>query len=161
MKPLYDDESWDVAIKWTKPARYEAVREEGSQYDEQAFLYLITARFSSKSRKVLYVGKTFKQWVSKRLSQPDHKRRYKKIVSDYSHHKFEVSHGLLTVSNGKLTQKRLSDIEKILIYSNHPSHAHNVQGFYAHGVSGSYRIENSGHRCGLPKCIALGVFIQT
>ncbi len=160
MKPRDESEFWDVAVQWTRPILYDTVRSMGTEYDETACLYLITARFASKSRKLIYVGKTYRQYVSKRLSQPDHLRRYAGIVANYPHHKIEVVHGLLSIENGKITEKRLSDIEKILIRSNDPTHAHNVKAFYSHGVRDSYRIVNNGYRCGLPKCISLGLFIK-
>lgn len=37
-------------------------------------------------RKSIYVGKTYKQYVSKRLSQADHKKRFVKFREAYTHH---------------------------------------------------------------------------
>ncbi|WP_047533509.1 hypothetical protein [Methylotenera sp. N17] len=158
MKPLYPDEAWDVTVQWTKPKEYESLIIEGSQYDEYADLYLISAKYSKSTAKGLYIGKTWKQQVSTRIKQKDHKSRYAAFTGIYPNHKFFVSHGIIIMNNGKLTEKRLADIEQILIYSNDPSHSGNVKNFYAHGVRGSYSIENTGYRCSLPKKLCLGVF---
>ena len=73
---------------------------------------------------------------------------------------FWVSCGIVTIENGKKTKKRIKDIETILIYTNQSEHSHNVSNVYKHGVIGSYRIENHGHRCGLPRELHLGFFVR-
>ena len=62
------------------------------------------------------------------------------------------------MNNGKLTSKRLAEIEQILIYSSDPTHSGNVKNFYEHKVTESYLISNIDYRCSLPKKIQLGVF---
>lgn len=160
MKPLYEDDSWDIEIQWSRPRQYELVVAEGVDYDATADLYMISARFSSRKPKSLYIGKAWRQEVSYRLSQEDHKKRYAAYIKNYPHHSLYVSHGTVTVYNGNLTEKRLSDIEKILIYSNDSEHASNLKSIYTHGVTGSYRLENLGSRCSLPKAIHLGIFVK-
>lgn len=72
-----------------------------------------------------------------------------------------MSHGCVTVQGGgKLTSRRLDDIERILIYTNNRDHAHNIKNLYAHGVSDSYFIENKGSKCTLPRTISLGIFVK-
>lgn len=161
MEPLYPDEHWLVEINWSRPTLYERLLEDGgSPHDDGAYLYLISARFSGNAPKALYIGQTYSQWVTKRLTQRDHKRRYETFAEEYPRHSLFVSHGYVTVHGGKLTAKRLDDIESILIYTNDPTHAHNVKNFYRHGVASPYFIENKGSRCTLPKTIALGVFVH-
>jgi predicted GIY-YIG superfamily endonuclease len=159
VKPLYEDEFWDVSIQWTRPMSYDGLLEHGSEHDEYANFYMILGRFASKSAKILYIGMTYQQWVSKRLSQPDHQKRYATFVNNYKHHRFQVSHGYLNMNNGNITEKRVKDIEQILIFSNDSTHAHNVKNIYSHGVTGSYRIENKGYRCSLPKRLSIGLFV--
>jgi len=159
MEPLQHEEYWDIEIAWSRPKEYERVLEEGSPHDELAHLYLISARFGTKSPKAIYVGKTYDQFVKKRLSQPDHQKRYSQFVKDYPRHRFYVSHGVVTNHDGKLTRKRIDEIERILIYANKPQHAYNVQNFWTHGVTTAYQIENRGSRCTLPRTITLGVFV--
>ncbi|MFZ3019472.1 MAG: hypothetical protein WA056_13565 [Gallionella sp.] len=160
MEPLWHEDRWHIEINWSRPVEYKRLLEEGSPHDEQAYLYLISARFGNKSSKTIYVGKAFRQSVSKRLSQPDHKLRHIEFLENYPRHRFYVSHGLVTVHEGKPTQKRIDDIERILIYANDPQHAHNVQNFWQHKVTTPYWIDNRGSRCTLPKTIALGIFAQ-
>lgn len=160
MKPLWHEEHWHVEINWSRPVEYEQLLENGSSQDEVANLYLISARFGVKSPKTIYIGKTYDQWVSKRLSQSDHKIRYVKFCEGYPRHQIYVSHGVVTIHDGKLTRSRIDEIERILIYANDPTHAHNVQNFWQHDVTTPYRVENKGSRCTLPRIISLGVFVE-
>jgi hypothetical protein len=160
MKPLYPDEYWKVDVTWSKPSAYKKIRDEGHELDEFAYLYLITAKYSSNSPKSIYIGKTYQQCVSDRLNQKDHRARYAAFVKTYPRHSFHISFGEVEISHGNITAKRIDDIERILIYSNEPEHAHNVQNFYEHGVKGSYAITNKGYRATLPKHIMLGVFAK-
>lgn len=160
MKPLYHEQYWEVEIEWSRPKEYDRLLEEGSHHDESAHLYLISARYRDYESKLLYIGKTYDQWVSKRLSQKDHRSRYGTFQENYPNHIFFVSHGVITINGSKITRKRLSDIERILIYTNEPQHAHNVQNYYSHGVIGSYLIENKGSKCTLPSVISLGIFVK-
>ena len=159
-EPLFKDDFWEVHIKWTRPRAYERVRDEGSDYDDSACLYYICAQFSTGQPKVLYIGQTYQQSVSLRLQQPDHKNRYAAFVRNYPKHRFSVSHGIVSIVDGHLTQRRVDDVERLLIYANDPEHTHNVQHIYQHGVSGSYVITNTGYRSGLPRYLRLGVFVE-
>lgn len=158
VKPLYEDEFWDVSIEWKLPTEYSRLLVDGSKHDGSAHLYMISARFAKSPPKGKYIGKTWHQDVSTRLKQPDHKKRFAAFKGVHPDHRFYVSHGILSISNGNLTNNRLAEIEKILIYANDPDHSGNVKNFYEHGVNGSYAIENTGYRCALPRKIQLGVF---
>ncbi len=159
MKPLYEEESWHVSISWKKPMLYDSLVENGSAHDETANLYMILGRYSSNSAKILYIGKTVDQWVSKRLGQQDHKNRYAAFIGNYPRHWFQVSLGVITMHNGNKTAKRIGDIEQLLIFVHDSEHRRNVKNVYNHGVTGSYRIENTGFKCTLPKCLMLGIFV--
>ena len=158
MKPLYD-EFWDTSIQWTRPMEYDSLVVNGSDHDEEANFYMIIGRFSNKPTKILYIGMTFEQWVSRRLRQRDHQNRYAAFIKNYAHHRFQVSHGLLTIHNGNITEKRVKDIEQLLIYSNDSEHSRNLKSIYSHGVTSSYAIENTGYKCTLPKKISFGLFV--
>lgn len=160
MQRLYHEEAWEVEIEWTRPKEYTRLLSKGSEHDEFANLYLISARYGAANAKTIYIGKTYTQWVRRRLSQPDHKKRFAAWVKNYQRHLFFVSFGIITIKEGNVTRKRLDDIERILIYANDPDHAHNVQNFYEHGVKEAYQITNKGSRCTLPRILALGVFFK-
>ena len=160
MKPLWHEDYWSVQISWSRPKEYDRLLLEGSPHDKTANLYLISARYGKSASKTVYIGQTYQQWVSKRLSQDDHKKRRDSIISKYPRHKLYVSHGVILIRNGVLTRKRVGEIKQILIYSNDLTHAHNIKNYWKHEVSTSYRIENRGSKCTLPKEIALGVFVK-
>ena len=160
LEPLIISDSWEVRIKWTRPRSYERVREEGSDHDDSAYLYYIRAQFSNRRPKLLYIGKTYTQSVSIRLGQPDHRNRYDEFTRLYPIHRFTVSHGIVSVESGRITRRRIDDIERLLIYANDPSHAYNVQNINQHGVARSYIVTNTGYRSGLPRSLLLGVFAK-
>lgn len=74
MEQLYHEEYWPIEVEWSRPREYDRLLDEGSTHDESANLYLISARYKNNTPKLLYIGQTFNQWVSKRLTQPDHKK---------------------------------------------------------------------------------------
>lgn len=160
MRPLYPDDFWEVDIYWSRPNLYRNIRGSGHDLDDWAYLYLLSVKYARYARKPVYIGKTYHQSVSVRLNQDDHKKRYAAIVQNYPRHQLFVSYGCVKLKHGKITEKRISDIEKILVHANDPDHSHNVKNFYYHGVSGSYDIRTRGYRCGLPVRIKLGVFVQ-
>ncbi len=160
LRQLFEEDFWDVEINWSRPALYENVIEYGAELDDKAFLYMITAKFGSNKSKILYIGKTYKQTVNIRLSQNDHHKRYKNIQKKYPRHKLYVSCGTVQIHNGKITENRIKEIEKILIYSNDTDHVQNVSNYYTHGVKDSYKIKLSGYRHSLPKELYLGVFAK-
>jgi len=159
LKPLFpDDEFWHVEVKWMPPVAYDKVVSEGSTHDDHAYLYMIIARYSSHPPKVVYLGRTYQQSVSVRLTQADHKNRHAALVEKYPNHRLLVSHGLVTVKNGNRTERRIQDVERLLIYSNPDlENAMNVANFNHHNVEGSYWIWNRGQKAGLPREVCLGV----
>lgn len=158
MKPVFEDDFWDVTIDWSKPIPYVHARDQGSDYDAYANLYVISARYSTNTHKAIYIGKTFKQNIQTRLKQPDHRARYAAIVKNYPKHKVFVRYGCVSMNDGKFTKTRLAAIENILIYCSDDGHSHNVKSVYSHGVTDSYQITNNGSRGPLPKLLALGFF---
>jgi len=158
--PLREEFFWDINIRWSRPSEYNTICENGSPLDETAYLYHIIGRFSGKGYKSFYIGCTYDQWISKRLSQPDHRKKYWNFITNYPKHRFYVSCGNIDVVKGKITRKRIKDIEAILIYANDSGHTVNRSHSYTHGAKTSYRIRNNGYRVGLPKEIHYGIFVQ-
>ncbi len=158
MNPVFEDDFWRVHISWSKPIPYEKARDVGSDHDETANLYMITARFSDKDHKFIYLGKTYKQYVQRRLKQPDHAARYAAIVKHHPKHAVFLRYGTVKVEEGKVTNKKIDDLERILIYCLDDEHSKNIKSVYSHGVASSYEIISSGSRGTLPKCLALGFF---
>jgi hypothetical protein len=158
MKALAGDIPFKITIRWTRPRSYSDALESDCEHDYKAGLYLISARYSNLTPKGIYVGKTWDQYVSLRLRQRDHRARYSSFHRLYSRHAFSVSYGILKFENGRMTKKRLGEIERILIYSNDPTHSQNRSGIWKHSVSDSYEIRNTGYRCSLPKRVSLGIF---
>lgn len=161
MKPLYEDEFWNASVQWTRPMVYDHAVSNGSEYDSLSSFYMILGRYSNQPAKIMYIGMTFSQSVKTRLCQPDHQRRYAAFKGAHKHHWFQVSHGLLTINNGNFTEKRVKDIEQLLIYTYTKDSAHvkNLKSIYSHGVTGSYLVRNTGYRSSLPRKLSYGLFL--
>src|SRR5262245_7142849 len=111
LQPLDTDQFWAVEIHWTEPVASKQILEDGCDHDGSAHLYHILARYRAKAYQSLYIGHTYMQCVSDRLSQSDHKHRYAAFVQHYPRHAFWVSYGLGTITNGRRTRKCVQDIE--------------------------------------------------
>ncbi len=102
MKKLYPEIFWEVDINWSKPHLYENFLLNGSEYDESAFIYKITGRYSGKAHKLFYIGKTYHQYIITRLNQEDHKKHFKKLSKEYPKHKLYVSLGIIEMEEGNI-----------------------------------------------------------
>ncbi len=160
MNKLYPEIFWEVDINWTKPYLYENFLMTGSEYDESAYIYKITGRYSGKAHKLFYIGKTYYQYVITRISQEDHKKRYKKLLKDYQKHKLYVSLGIIEMKNGNITERRIDQIESLLIYSHDFKHLLNKQKLNELNVTEPYKIVNSGYRAPLFKEINFGIYAK-
>jgi len=147
MEPLFSELWWKIKIEWQEAEAYEQVKN-GSSYDfdEKAFLYMITGRFSNRAPKLFYIGKTYFQVVSWRLGQEDHRRRYEQLRRDYPKHKLYVNIGLVKILNGVINPKRVDHIERLLIYAHDFEHKINQKSIYTHGLGEAcYEIVNEGY----------------
>ncbi|OQX96503.1 hypothetical protein B6I21_00820 [candidate division KSB1 bacterium 4572_119] len=160
MEKLYPDTFWNVSINWTKPKLYENILEKYSEYDDYSYFYKITGQYSTKEHKLYYIGKAYYQTVSMRLSQKDHQKRFNKLSKDYPKHKLYVSFGIVKLANGHITEKRIDQIESLLIYSHDFDHLLNKQKLNELKVTEPYIILNSGYRTPLYKEIHFGIFAK-
>ena len=106
MKILCEDAFWKVSVTWSRPMVYENLIKNGSIHDDEAHLYMISGKYAHNASKVFYVGKTYRQLVSDRLTQIDHKKRYAYLREEYPRHKLYVSHGMVEIDGGKRTAKK-------------------------------------------------------
>jgi hypothetical protein len=160
MKILFEDAFLNVTISWSRPMLYENLISNGSSYDETAYLYMISGKYHNHPNKVFYIGKTYNQTVSNRLTQKDHKKRYDALKKEYPRHKLFVSHGNVQIHNGNVSPKRIDQIESILIYSMPGEHSINKMNFWSHGVKNEYLLTNKGYKNNLESTIGLGVFVK-
>jgi len=157
MKPLPDEYPREISIRWTRPRAYASVLAEGCSHDDDAKLYMISRRYSTAAPKVIYIGKTWDQCVSGRLKQKDHRERYARWRHAYPRQSFFVSHGIVKIDEGRMTRKRLDEIERILIYASSLDHTENINNIWTHRVTDAYRILNSGSRASIFRKIFLGI----
>ena len=119
---------------------------------------MITGRFSNRDPKLFYIGKTYKQVVSWRLNQRDHRQRYECLRMKYPRHKLYVSIGLVTMLNGDIRETQVDHIERLLIYAHDSEHLINQKSIYTHGLGEEYyEIVNQGHFRPLHRQIFFGL----
>lgn len=122
---------------------------------------MILGYYGSSHPKLFYIGKVYKNHVSARLRQADHKRRYENLVSEHPRHSFQVSLGSVEIENGKITKQRIDQIETMLIYTASASHSLvNKNKWLTHRISTAYHVTNHGFHRPLPREIQLGIFTQ-
>src|SRR3989442_705355 len=113
LQPLDAEQFWEVEIHWTKPLAYQQLLDAGCKHDDSAQLYHILARSAVTAHKSLYIGHTYDQCISVRLAQPDHTNRYADFIRKHPRHAVWVSCGIITMTHGKRTRKRVQDIESL------------------------------------------------
>lgn len=157
MKPLRDEYPRKIDVWWSRLRPYDDIIENGSDYDENATLYLIARRFGSAAPKIIYIGKTWSQHVSLRLTQSDHRNRRDSWDRQYPRQTLWVSCGIVSVKDGKFTRNRLDETERLLTYATSLKHTENRTNIWTHKLTDAYLITNSGSRCTMPRKVFLGV----
>src|SRR2546421_4976399 len=152
--------AFDVSISWTRPIPYDKIISDGSPRDADGWLYMILGYHRSSHPKIFYIGQVQQTSVSRRLRAPDHRARYRRLCQDHPRHSFRVSLGAVTVSDGRITERRIDHIEHILIYATYNSKPHVIQRvphminkrlWYQSGWPHPYIIRNLKYRTPLPK----------
>ena len=154
---LYPDMFWEVNITWSRPCKYESFLKNGSSSVGGAKLYKVTGRFGKSDPKLFYLGKTYKQKVTKRLTQQDHKDRYNNLRKEYPRHQLYVSLGVVELDEGRITATRIDQIESLLIFAHDEDHIINIKNINEHKITEQYRIYNRGYKSPLLKEVLLGV----
>ena len=160
LKRVDPEDAYIVNIKWSRPASYEEITASGSRHDPEGSLYMILGYYGSSHPKIFYVGKVTATYVSRRLRQPDHRKRYEWLQTQHPRHTFKVCLGEVEIVQNNVTRRRIDEIETMLIYTVHKSHPHmiNKRKCFAHRVHDAYVIHNRRYRNPLPKEIHLGIF---
>jgi hypothetical protein len=129
----------EVEVEWHGPYSVDTALKYFHEYEDYG-LYMITRKWGKYPEKVLYVGLTYLQDFSTRLSQ----------------HKWwlSITRGTIKIRVGYLienraSEKRLKDVENLLICWYGPEY--NEKGLIYHGRD--LRIANSGRRGPLDKII--------
>lgn len=122
---------------------------------------MILGYFGSSHPKLFYIGKVYQSYVSTRLRQSDHKRRYLRLKSEHPRHSFQVSLGAVEFEGCRISAQRIDQIETMLIYTaNETQPLINERKWLTHRISAAYHIQNCGYRRPLPKEIHLGLFTK-
>lgn len=160
MKILYNELCWSAKIYWSRPIIYDNAKNFYYEANDISNLYKITGKYSKNKHTLFYVGKTYAQSVSIRLNQKDHVNRYEIIKERYPRFKLYVSFGSITLIYGKLTRKRINEIESLLIYAHDFKNLQNKSKLFSLNVNEQYKIANIGYSFPLHKEITYGIFVK-
>jgi len=154
----FPDDVVPVKIKWSRSYDVDKVLSGEIQEDFDAYFYKITGHYSQYV-KLFYIGKVFKQTISQRLSQPDHRTRQKKLGNNYPRHKIKIGLGIPEIA--RKTKEIIDDIESILIYSNWNENVGNAKKIYKCDIGKSQLlITNTGFYRPLHKISCKAVFVK-
>jgi hypothetical protein len=157
MDLIFDDDHHQVSIKWSRPVDLNFV---GGAEHENDLVYMITAHGKRSSEKMIYVGQAYSQSVSKRLSQPDHRRKQSEWATRFPGHQLKVRRGQVSLKQGRFSVDKINSIEAILIYCFDNEHCMNGKARFSAKISGHYEITNSGYRSDLPHRIGYGFYAK-
>ncbi|MFY0627003.1 MAG: hypothetical protein JXR07_11945 [Reichenbachiella sp.] len=162
MKRAYDDMVYHAEIKWSKPKKYDNALDTLYEDLEDVFFYKIIARHKG-NYKLLYIGKTYRQYASDRLLNMDHKKKREELDGKFPRHDLLISFGNLKTNRQK-NVRFIDEIESLLIYIHSDSgftHLTNKSNKWSHNILRDYQIENKGFRAdGMVKEIGLGLFYK-
>jgi hypothetical protein len=158
------ESAWTVNIKWSRPILYENVirTDYAYGYGQDHWLYMILGYYGTSQRKIFYIGKVYKSYVGDRLRNPDHVRRYLKLRQAHPNHELRLSLGNVLIKQGNITNRRVDQIESLLIYTAGESELSivNKSKLLTHKITEPYALYNSGYHHPLAKEIHHGIFIK-
>ena len=166
LKALYPNYYNTIKIKWTPPSSYEKIMEQAFEKQEDVFFYKILAAYRAHQPKLIYIGKTYAQYVKVRLKNKDHLLKRENIKKSYPNHTLSISLGKVIEHNQKtpLNSNFIDKVESLLIYAHaNNSHPHliNQKSIWNHNIKRAYHIINAGFlKDKMEKEIALGVFVK-
>ena len=138
------DDYISSSVKWTRHRRWEKGQVRAHPDERLIYLYMIVGTFG-RTRRVLYIGKTYKQTASYRLSQPDHVKRWRTLKRSYPRHKLTVSFGIPSIAEYNCTEKRIDEIESILLYANSDDRYLNAKKVFSITSKFHLHVRNTGY----------------
>ncbi len=159
LKLLYREYFWQVTIEWSKPVNYSNINFYELANDSNFDLYMITGKYSDYKHKIFYIGKSYFQTISKRLNQKDHIQRIQSLKKKHPKHDLFISCGKVNIADSRKTQKRIDEIESILIFSfDTDAKINKNKNYTLNTKSNHYIITNKGYRAELEKKLYFGLF---
>lgn len=104
-------------INWTPPSPRDLVISGNLDEDATAYFYSIVSRVD-KTWWPYYIGMTYNQSVSLRLTQSDHLNRLALLTREHPNRDFSISLGTPNFKVGRRDRRTIEAIEGLLIYSN-------------------------------------------
>jgi hypothetical protein len=130
-------------IDWTKPITHDLLFTDEISENNTAYFYSIVA-LKNKHWHSFYIGMVFKQCVSERHKQADHKTRLKKLQENHPNLQFLLTLGTPILTTGELTQATIEEIEGLLIFSNWHEQMVNPRKIKTFLGRNQIHIENTG-----------------
>lgn len=163
-KPLYLEEFTEITIKWTKPIlRARSLKTDYKKQRNSYFYKILTKSNRPNSKyKLVYIGKTYSQFVSDRLTNKDHIIKANRIKEQHRKSNIYISVGNVVGYNGRITKNLIDRIERLLIFStsNKDFQLTNSKSTKRHNLTDGLLIINKGYRTELYKEMIIGVFYR-
>lgn len=164
LQPQFHNESWSIVIKWSAPTNLSHIYQKKSKNDKPNQLFLVSSQLGSEPHNLIILGQTYNKSFRDLAHEPKFTEWRNTYQVNYQHNSLFVSHGAVTVRNGKLDQRRMDEIVFIINYIIFPYHFNNIQNvqsyYFTGGINGSYFIKNTGSGCMLPYKIMIGAFLD-
>ena len=141
---VHEGDPLSVSIEWTRHRFWKNGHVNAHPEEHLINLYMIVGCFGS-SRSVLYIGKAYQQYASRRLSQSDHIKKWRMLRRKYSRHKLMVSFGVAKFAGYSCTARRIDTAESVLIYANWNDRLINSKKIYGFSIRGQVRLTNAGY----------------
>lgn len=160
MLRAFESDVYKVNINWSRPRLYDNALNSEIKEIDNIFFYKIIARYNGKY-KLLYIGKAYRQYVTSRLLNLDHKGKRERLNEKYKRHDLLISFGAVN-TNKKRNHRLIDEVESLLIYTHCDINTLiNDKNKWSHNITRDYHIINSGfRRDGMVKEIGLGLFFK-
>ena len=153
LEPFFNLDAWSIAIKWSPPMAYSLLLEKESRYDKPHQLFLLSSQINPEQYTINLVGHTYDLSFRKLISLQQNEEWHISNQNINLQNPLFVSHGAVTVRNGKKTDQQLMD-GLVSILQNVTFQAANLI------PNGSYSIKNTGSKGLLPQKIMIGMFFE-
>ncbi|BBN60215.1 hypothetical protein [Hydrogenovibrio marinus] len=153
-----DEIDIQATIDWSSPITHDMLHSGLSDYDETAHFYAIIA-LDNKEWWCYYIGKVYKQTVSQRHKNKDHKIKLEQLKKAFPNKTWHLTLGKLS-GDFQINEKNIDEIESLLIYSHWHEENINQKKINRFLSSRSIQINNEGFSEPFYPSVAYGVMLE-
>ena len=155
----HDEIDIKVTIDWSRPMTHDMLNYGMAKSDEFAYFYSIIG-YVNKAWWPYYIGMVYKQSVSERHENPDHKKKLNELKSAFPEITWHLTLGTPDIKGKRLTKKLIESVEGLLIYSNWQDEMVNKSKINKFNSDATIEIINTGFSDPFYTKTGFGVFIS-